>query len=563
MKRYSTSGIGSMVMRVFLSLLFFSGTVLKTAESRESESFYIAKNIELLGEVYRDVSENYVDSIDTAEFMYAGIDGMLETLDPYTVFLDEKESDELGELTSGHYAGIGVRISEIAGEVYVLSVFDGSPAAKAGLRVGDRIEKVDRHIVKGKDLDEVKSFIKGPAGSEVVLTVERYGKKSRLRARITRREVRVNSIRYSGLLGEIGYFVMDSFGNRSPDELKRAINELDAASRIRKRPMAGVILDLRNNPGGLLEAAVDVSGLFVGKGSQVVSTMGRDPESRISYKTKHAPVVEKLPLAILINKNSASAAEIVAGAIQELDRGVIVGDRSFGKGLVQSVITLPYDSKLKMTTSRYYTPSGRLIQKEHDWTGGPRKVLEREEKQADGMVFYTRNKRKVYGGGGILPDIRLDGYIPGSYEASLHKDGMLFRFANTYRASHDRIPPAGIDRKSLMRDFAGFLERESFIYKSEPEELLEEVRQSLAGNHKEAHPEVDSLVTSLGKELKLLAGKQKSSESKQVALALEQEVLRHYDEDAALRSRIEDDPVVKKALEVLQDPGRYSTLLSP
>ncbi|NEX14673.1 MAG: S41 family peptidase [Prosthecochloris sp.] len=563
MKRYSTSGIGSMVMRVFVSLLFFSGTVLKTAESRESDSFYIVKNIELLGEVYRDVSENYVDSIDTAEFMYAGIDGMLETLDPYTVFLDEKESDELGELTSGHYAGIGVRISEIAGAVYVLSVFDGSPAAKAGLRVGDRIEKVDRHIVKGKDLDEVKTFIKGPAGSEVVLTVERYGKKSRVRARITRREVRVNSIRYSGLLGEIGYLVMDSFGNRSPDELKRAINELDAASRITKRPMAGVILDLRNNPGGLLEAAVDVSGLFVSKGSQVVSTMGRDPESRISYKTKHAPVVEKRPLAILINKNSASAAEIVAGAIQELDRGVIVGNRSFGKGLVQSVITLPYDSKLKMTTSKYYTPSGRLIQQEHDWTGGPRKVLEREEKPADGMVFYTRNKRKVYGGGGILPDIRLDGDIPGSYEAALRKDGMLFRFANTYRASHDRIPQAGIDRKSLMRDFAGFLERESFIYKSEPEELLEEVRKSLAGNHKEAHPGIDSLVASLEKELKLLAGKQKSSESKQVALALEQEILRHYDEEAALRSRIEDDPVVKKALEVLQDPGRYSTLLSP
>ena len=563
MKRYLTSGIGNMMTRVFLSLLFFSGTVLKTAESRESESFYIAKNIELLGEVYRGVSENYVDSIDTAEFMYAGIDGMLETLDPYTVFLDEKESDELGELTSGQYAGIGIRISEIAGGVYVLSVFDGSPAAKAGLRVGDRIDKVDRHIVKGKDLDEVKTFIKGPAGSEVVLTVERYGKKRRLRARITRQEVRVNSIRYAGLLGDIGYFEMDSFGSRSPEELSRAINELDAESRIGKRPMTGLILDLRNNPGGLLDAAVDVSGIFVGINSQVVSTMGRDPESRISYKTKHPPVVEKRPLAILINKNSASAAEIVAGAIQELDRGVIVGDRSFGKGLVQSVITLPYDSKLKMTTSKYYTPSGRLIQKEHDWTGGPRKVLEREEKPADGIVFYTRNKRKVYGGGGILPDIRLDGYIPGSYEAALRKEGMLFRFANIYRASHDRIPPAGIDRKALMRDFAGFLDRKEFIYKSEPEELLEEVKQSLDESHKEAHPGIDSLVTSLEKEMKLLAGEQKSSESTQVSLALEREILRHYDEDAALRSRIEGDPVVKKALEVLQDQGAYSKLLSP
>ena len=563
MKLYAASGISRRVILVLVLFLVCTGPPLKTAECRESEYFSIAKNIELLGDVYRKVSENYVDSIDTAEFMYAGIDGMLETLDPYTVFLDEKESVELGELTSGQYAGIGVRISEIAGEVYIVSVFEDTPASNAGLRVGDRIERVDRHVVKGKELDEVKNLIKGPAGSQVTLTVGRYGQKKERRFRLARREVKVNSIRYAGLFGNVGYFDMNTFGNRSADELSRAINEMHAAAMIRSRSMNAVILDLRNNPGGLLDVAVDVTGLFVDKGSRVVSTMGRDPESEIRYQTPRAPVAAGLPLAVLINRNSASASEIVAGAIQELDRGVIIGDRSFGKGFVQSVISLPYDCTLKLTTAKYYTPSGRLIQKEHDWTGGVRKVLEREEMQDDKEIFYTRNRRKVYGGGGILPDIRVDGYSMSDYEAALRKAGMLFRYANKYRALNDTLPGSGIDRKAMMVDFERFLESEKFNYQTEPEVLLGEVKQSLQDKHEGSSSKMDALVVSLENEMKLLAGKQKSSESETIARALEQEIMRHFDEDAARRSGVERDPVVKKALAILQDSSKYRKILSP
>lgn len=563
MKLYAASGISRRVILVLVLFLVCTAPPLKTAECRESEYFSIAKNIELLGDVYRKVSENYVDSIDTAEFMYAGIDGMLETLDPYTVFLDEKESVELGELTSGQYAGIGVRISEIAGEVYIVSVFEDTPASNAGLRVGDRIERVDRHVVKGKELDEVKNLIKGPAGSQVTLTVGRYGQKKEKQFRLARREVKVNSIRYAGLFGNVGYFDMNTFGNRSADELSRAINEMHAAAMIRSRSMNAVILDLRNNPGGLLDVAVDVTGLFVDKGSRVVSTMGRDPESEIRYQTPRAPVAAGLPLAVLINRNSASASEIVAGAIQELDRGVIIGDRSFGKGFVQSVISLPYDCTLKLTTAKYYTPSGRLIQKEHDWTGGVRKVLEREEMQDDKEIFYTRNRRKVYGGGGILPDIRVDGYSMSDYEAALRKAGMLFRYANKYRALNDTLPGSGIDRKAMMVDFERFLESEKFNYQTEPEVLLGEVKQSLQDKHEGSSSKMDALVVSLENEMKLLAGKQKSSESETIARALEQEIMRHFDEDAARRSGVERDPVVKKALAILQDSSKYRKILSP
>lgn len=563
MKLYAASGISRRVILVLVLFLVCTAPPLKTAECRESEYFSIAKNIELLGDVYRKVSENYVDSIDTAEFMYAGIDGMLETLDPYTVFLDEKESVELGELTSGQYAGIGVRISEIAGEVYIVSVFEDTPASNAGLRVGDRIERVDRHVVKGKELDEVKNLIKGPAGSQVTLTVGRYGQKKEKRFRLARREVKVNSIGYAGLFGNVGYFDMNTFGNRSADELSRAINEMHAAAMIRSRSMNAVILDLRNNPGGLLDVAVGVTGLFVDKGSRVVSTMGRDPESEIRYQTPRAPVAAGLPLAVLINKNSASASEIVAGAIQELDRGVIIGDRSFGKGFVQSVISLPYDCTLKLTTAKYYTPSGRLIQKEHDWTGGVRKVLEREEMQDDKEIFYTRNRRKVYGGGGILPDIRVDGYSMSGYEAALRKAGMLFRYANKYRALNDTLPGSGIDRKAMMADFERFLESEKFNYQTESEVLLGEVKQSLQDKHEGSSSKMDALVVSLENEMKLLAGKQKSSESETIARALEQEIMRHFDEDAARRSDVERDPVVKKALAILQDSSKYRKILSP
>lgn len=551
------------IVPFFVLFLVLAGTAFKPAESRESDYFAIARNIDLLGEVYSNVSENYVDSVNVAEFMYAGIDGMLETLDPYTVFLDEKESVELGELTRGQYAGVGIRIGEIAGDVFVVSVIEGAPAAEAGLRVGDRIVKVQRQDVEGKELEKVKNLIKGPPGSSVTLSVKRYGRKSTIRFSLTRQEVRVNSIRYAGLIGRIGYFEMNSFGNRSADELGKAIHELQVASKIRNQPMNGVILDLRNNPGGLLDVAVDVSGLFLDKGSRVVSTRGRYRESEVFYKTQRDPVVRGLPIAVLINNNSASASEIVAGAIQELDRGVIIGERSYGKGLVQSVINLPYDCTLKLTTAKYYTPSGRLIQKQHGWTGGVRTVTGEKGALENKKAFYTLNRRKVYGGGGILPDILIKEVRKTGYEAALRKEGMIFRYANKYKASNDSLPPAGIDQTALLADFREFLESEKFMYRTEPELLLDNVRKTLADQQGGDAAKISALVDSLENEMKLLAGKQMQTESEKIALVLKEEVIRHFNEEAARKIMVERDPVVQKALDILQDSSKYRKTLSP
>lgn len=550
--------------RILVLLLFCAGTAMKPVPEKEQEYFSTASSIELLGEVYHEVSDNYVDEIDPAAFMYAGIDGMLETLDPYTVFLDSEEALELDELTSGQYAGIGVRIAEIGGGVYVVSLIGDAGARKAGLRVGDRILKVDGRSLEGKELEEIKTFIKGPPGSRVSLLVERSGRKEPLRFSIAREEVRVNSIRYSGLIGDVGYFEISSFGNRSAEELSRAIGEVRSSAQQADRRMKAVILDLRDNPGGLLDVAVDVTGLFVQKNSPIVSTIGRSPDSENSYRTSREPLVGQLPLAVLINEKSASASEIVAGAIQELDRGVIIGERSFGKGLVQSIIALPYDCTLKMTTAKYYTPSGRLIQKEHDrsYEGG-RRVLKDKGESGDNGVFYTRNRRKVYGGGGILPDLRVDDDTPGGYEAALRKEGMLFRYANRFRAEHESLPRGDIDRDALMADFDDFLREERFLYRSVAQMQLDDVKSALGDRPGNETARASAMVDSLAHELSAAASRERAGESERIALSLEQEIVRHYDEDAAQRSGIERDPVVKKALDILSDSKAYSRLLRP
>ena len=556
--------IGHTMVRILVLWVVCAGTGFKPAPDRESEYFAAASSIELLGEIYREVTESYVDDIDPSAFVYAGIDGMLETLDPYTVFLDSEESVELDELTSGRYAGIGVRIARIGEEVFVVSLIEGAEASKAGLRVGDRIVSVDGHALEGKELDEVKTFIKGPPGSRVALRVRREGdRKSRL-FRLTRREVKVNSVRYAGLFGSTGYFEMSTFGNRSADELSRAIGEVQASAERRNRTMDAVILDLRDNPGGLLGVAVDVAGLFVEKGSRVVSTRGRFSNSEASYRTEREPVLRELPLVVLINERSASASEIVAGVIQELDRGVIVGARSFGKGLVQSIISLPYECTLKMTTSKYYTPSGRLIQKQRNgWDEGPRKVLKSGRSQDEKEVFFTRNGRKVYGGGGILPDVQVAGDSLGGYEAALRKEGMLFRYANRFRASNDSLPSGGPDDRALIADFEKFIEKREFTYRTRAELQLDDVKTALESRSGGKPDKAGALVDSLEQEIALLAAGERAREADDIVLALEQEILRHYDEDAAIRSGVERDPVVKKALAILRDPKAYRELLRP
>ncbi|WP_076789621.1 S41 family peptidase [Chlorobium sp. KB01] len=539
----------------------FSARPLYAMPADEKEYFGIIKSIDLLGEVYRQLSLNYVDKPDVSELMYAGIDGMLHTLDPYTVFLDKNDSKELDELTSGQYAGIGVTIAAIDGAIYIASVEDGYGAARAGIRMGDTISAVNGTAIRNKPLYEVKELLKGPLGESLTLKIEREGEPF-FTATIKREEIRVNTVSHFCMMGDTGYIEMKSFGSRSADELREALLALQRQADEKHIRLKGVILDLRNNPGGLLDVAADVCSLFVKKGSNVVSIRGRTSEAK-SYLTVASPVNVSLPLAVLINSQSASAAEIVAGAIQDLDRGVIIGERSYGKGRVQSVVTLSYDNTLKLTTAKYYTPSGRLIQKEGHPEPGQRQVLPDVKEENHSALFYTRGKRKVYGGGGINPDIESSEPKGSPYLTELRNKGMLFLFASGYRSRTPLKPAQPLDRKALMLLFNEYLQGRKFTYTSPAQRQLDELKSALMVDSSDKEVNPITIPDELLKGVERLKEQEIAREAGALCDALELEILRHYDRQLARTGELSHDPVVKGALEVLADSRQYSRILHP
>jgi carboxyl-terminal processing protease len=533
------------------------------AHSIDKEYFDIVKSIDLLGEVYREVSKNYVDTLNVSGLMYAGIDGMLRTLDPYTVFLDENDSAELDELTSGQYVGIGISIAPIDGAVFVVSVVDGYAAAKAGIKLGDRIVAINNHRVTKLSPEEVKALMKGPAGSPLTLQLEREGSPS-FSAKVMREEIRVNAVSFSGIIGGSGYIEMKSFGDRSAPDLREAFQGLLRQASEQHQPLKGIILDLRNNPGGLLNVAVDVVSLFVHNGSEVVSIRGRSPEMTKFFVTATPPLDAAIPLVVLINGQSASAAEIVAGAVQDLDRGVIIGERSYGKGLVQSVIRISYNTSLKVTTSKYYTPSGRLIQKEaNNAVSESRKVLPKAQEKVASELFYTKGKRKVYGGGGILPDIQLSDPVISPYLSALSKKGLLFLFSSAYRSSNTVMPLLPLDPPALMTTFADFLQRKKFVYTSGPEQRFNELKESMKKVQPASTESVMNSYAALQQEIERLKEQEVLKESGDVAQKLEVEILRHYNERIARHAELDHDQAVKKAIELFSDSRGYSRILHP
>jgi carboxyl-terminal processing protease len=356
---------------------------------------------------------------------------------------------------------------------------------------------------------------------------------------------------------------MKNFSSHSAENLREAILTLERQAAEKQVPMKGMILDLRNNPGGLLTVAVDVASLYVNKGSLVVSIRGRAPETSKTYVTNVSPLNASLPLAVLINSESASASEIVAGAIQDLDRGVVIGERSFGKGLVQSVIRISYNNTLKLTTAKYYTPSGRLIQKEKEAAHDSHQVIQKEKEDSAAKVFYTRGKRKVYGNGGITPDIQLADPARSSYITALRKKGMLFLFPAVYCSSHPVMPQLPLDRKSLLASFSDFLHRKNFTYISEPERRFNELKESMKKTSGAKDAEWMKTHSGLHQEVNRLKEQEIAKESERVAQLLEEEIIRHFNERLARKTELDHDPVVKKALEVLSDSRKYSGTLHP
>ena len=533
---------------------FFLGSFFAAGEADYYLRIY--RSIDTYGKVYKEIAVNYVDTVDPEEFMRAGIDGMLKTLDPYTVYIGEKENDEIDLMTTGKYGGVGITIGMRDGVVTVINLLDGYSAAKQGVDVGDKITAVDGSPTKGLSLEGVRQLVRGPLGTELKLTVEREGERKPIEFVLMREEISVRNVTYAGYVAPgLGYIRLERFSRTAGEDMRAAIKDLQAGGDLQ-----GIVLDLRDNPGGLLESAVDVVSKFVPDGSLIVSTRGRKSDSDRKYFSSEIPMTPKIPVAVLVNKMSASASEIVTGAVQDMDRGVIIGTRTFGKGLVQTITRISETSSLKMTTARYYTPSGRCIQEIDYWhrddDGNGTTVPDSLRKE-----FRTAHNRPVWEGGGILPDTVVHEKDNGAYLAELQRKAMFFKYANHYAAVKKIVPDKFTVSDSVIDDFDSFLKEKGFVFQEEAESKLNDLR-TLASDARYDKSFLDGIKT-LESVLQVDKERQIHRYQEEVRAALKTEILARIKGDRArYESTFADDRQLQAAIGILKNHAVYNKLLA-
>jgi carboxyl-terminal processing protease len=533
---------------------FIAVGFLKFHPQNEDIFLKINKSVEVFGKIYKEVILNYVDEVDPEKFIRAGIKGMLSELDPYTVFIDEKHSEEVDALTTGKYGGIGISISKFDTSIVVIKVSRGYPADRAGIRVGDVIVQIDSIYVKDKSLDEVRSLMVGKPGTQLKVKVIREGVSNPLVFELTRAEVEVKNITFYDFIDDgIAYIKLERFSRNAGEELRKAIKNLQSKGEIK-----GLILDLRDNPGGLLDAAVDVVEKFVPEGSLIVSTKGRKPDAVRNYFSTEKPILLDVPLVVVVNGSSASASEIVAGAIQDLDRGVVLGTKTFGKGLVQTITYLSYNTFLKMTTAKYYTPSGRCIQ-EIDYFHKPDGVFI-QKPDSEQKVFKTKNGRIVYAEGGIFPDTVVEEKKRSDFVEALAQRRLFFKFANKFRAENESIPDDFVINDSIFSRFEDFVKKSNFSYKDSFEINLEKAveyakRQKLNNGYiAEVEAMLNKVRTQRIDYFKLY--------QEQIADELAREIISRYKyEDELIAWGLKNDNQVKTAVAILKNKKSYNLLL--
>jgi carboxyl-terminal processing protease len=517
--------------------------------------FKVNKSIDLFGRVYKEVATNYVDVVDPEKFMEAGIDGMLGTLDPYTVYIGKEEGDEVDLMTTGKYGGIGVTIGVRDGGVRVISVMDGYSAQRAGIIPGDKLLQVDTLTVGSRKPEEVRSLTRGDPGTEVRVVIEREGEPKPLEFVLIREEIQVKNVTYSALLdGGIGYIRLERFSRSAGEETRQALKELKLQGEIR-----GLVLDLRGNPGGLLDAAVEVASKFLPRGSLIVTTRGRRSEADKKYVSTEEPLLPSVPMAVLTDRSSASASEIVAGSLQDLDRALIVGTRTFGKGLVQTIVPLNFGTQLKITTARYYTPSGRSIQ-EIDYLHREKSGVFAVTPDSLKKRFATGRGRAVYEAGGITPDSTVRDEDPGPLVRELQRRALLFRFANAYALRHKGETPAGVT-DDVLREFRQFLEDQKFDYREDTETKVQDLRKATAQLHysPEILSDLDLLAGALEKEKK--RGFERYRDHIASALAVEM-AAREKGERGRIAESLKEDSPLSVAVEMLKNPTLYRRKLA-
>jgi carboxyl-terminal processing protease len=536
-----------------------SGAALLVSFRSDNERYFeIAKNLDIFATLFKEVNTYYVDEVPPAKLVKTGIDAMLKSLDPYTNYIPEDDIEDFRTLTTGQYGGIGAVVVKRNGKTIVQAAYEGYPAQKAGLLPGDEILTINAVNVEKKNNSDISKLLKGQANSQVKLMVTRYGQDAPVEINITRDKIQVDNVPYYGMLtNDIGYFQLAGFTVDAGKEVRMALTKL------KEQGAKKIVFDIRDNPGGLLNESVNISNLFVDKGLDIVSTKGKVSDWNKTYKALDMPLDTQIPVVIITSSRSASASEIVSGVLQDYDRAVVVGERTFGKGLVQATRPLSYNSQLKVTTAKYYIPSGRCIQ-EIDYAHRADDGTLGKVPDSLRTAFKTQAGRTVYDGGGVAPDVEVQDREIADITRVLLQKSYLFDYATRYRAEHPTIAPA---RQFKLSDaeyqkFTDFLKGKDISYSTDAEKSLNDLTKKV--KEEKHYDDVKTELEAMRRKVSTNKSNDLTRFKPEIKDLLEQEIVsRYYFQKGQIEATFDDDPNILMAMNVLNDPNRYAALLRP
>lgn len=532
------------------------GLGLFSFKTENERYFDIAKNLDIFATLFKEVNTYYVDEVTPAKLVKTGIDAMLKSLDPYTNYISEDDIEDFRTQTTGQYGGIGAVVGKRDGKTIVQLPYEGMPAQKAGLLIGDEITKIDGINIEKKNSNETSKLLKGQANTTVKLEIRRFGVEKPFEVSITRDKIQIDNVPYYGMINnEVGYFQLSGFTVDASREVKNAVIKL------KEMGAKKLIFDLRDNPGGLLNEAVNISNLFVDKGKDIVSTKGKVTDWNKVYKALDEPLDTQIPLVIITSSRSASASEIVSGVMQDYDRAVLVGERTFGKGLVQATRPLSYNSQLKVTTAKYYIPSGRCIQ-EVDYTHRKEDGTLGKVPDSLRVAFKTSSGRVVYDGGGVAPDIEVKDKEYADISKTLGNKGYFFEYATRFRSENPKIAPAKEFKLSdaEYQKFVAFLSKKDISYATGVEKSVEDlVTKAKADKH---YDDIKTDIELIKKKISTNKSNDLSRFKPEIKELLEQEIVsRYYFQKGVIEASFDDDQDIITAMNVLNDNPRFNSLL--
>ena len=542
-----------------LTIILLILTASTAFGQNKNNNFEISKSLDIYNNVLRQLNLYYVDEINPSELNESAINAMLEGLDPYTVLIPESQIEDVKLMTTGEYGGIGSLIQYFEGKTMISEPYEGYPAAKAGLIPGDIFLEINGIDVSSKNSSEISELLKGTPGTTVKLKMQRLGEKEPIVKELKREKIKIDNIPYSTVFDNgVGYAVLSQFTKDCARELKDIVVEMK-----KKHELKGFILDLRGNGGGLLNEAVDIVNMFVPKNKLVVYQKGKVAENNYNHYTRQEPLDLDIPLVILVNEGSASASEIVAGAIQDFDRGVIVGQRTFGKGLVQNIFPMSYNTQIKVTVAHYYLPSNRCIQ-EIDYSKKNKRNVADTLAKADtlGKAFHTANGRTVYEGHGIQPDVKIEPELVSTITTYLYAKNLFFKYANKFYSEHKSIKSAKEFQVTdkVYDDFMQFVKNEGFTFTSKSETDIKELEKTakIEGYLDEIQPILDQAVAKIEEE----KAKDLINNREEIEQLLKYEIVsRYYYQKGRIISTLEDDPELKRAMDLIMNQEEYNNIL--